>query len=69
VTRSLAGIEELYVAVLVHPELQPLGYVVDFGVNNGIGKFDVVGKLLIHVEQRGSLWETLCHVVVLAADL
>ena len=69
VTRSLAGIEELYVAVLVHPELQPLGYVVDFGGNNGIGKFDVVGKLLIHVEQRGSLGETLCHVVVLAADL
>jgi hypothetical protein len=67
--RTLAGIEELHVTVLEKPELQPLRGIVHFGRHHGIRKLDFIGKLLIDIEQRGSLWETLRNVIVLAADL
>ena len=66
---SLAGIQKLHVAVLVEAELQSLRGIVHLGGNDGVGKLDVIGKLLINIEQRGSLWETLRHIVVLAAYL
>ena len=66
---SSTGIHKLYVAVLVQSELQTLRGVVYFGRDYGIREMDVIGKLLIDVEQRSPLGEALRHVVVLTADL
>ena len=67
--RASAGVEELYVAVLVKPELQSLRGIVHLGRHHGEGKLDLLGKLLIDIEQRGSFREALRHIIVLAADL
>ena len=67
--RTLAGIEKLYVAVLIKAELQSLRCIVDFGRNHGIRHLQLWGKLLIDVQERGSLGEALGLIVVLTADL
>ena len=66
---ALAGIQKFYVAVLEKPELQTFRGIVYFGRDYGVGQFNLVGKLLIDVQQGGSFRETLGHVVVLAAYL
>ena len=50
-TAALTGIQKLHVTVLEETELQSLCSIVHFGRNYGIGEFDVIGKLLIDVEQ------------------
>ena len=66
---SFASVEEFHVAVLIEPELQSLRGVVDVCRHNGEGHLQFVGKLLINVEERSTLGETLGDVVVLTANL
>ena len=69
VASSNASVEEFHVAILIEPELQSLRGVVDVCRHNGEGHLQLVGKLLIDIEERSTLGETLGDVVVLTADL
>ena len=69
VPAAFAGVQKFHVAVLIQPELQSLRDVVHFCRNYGVGHLQLFGKLLIDVEQRGSLGEALGHVDVLTAYL
>jgi hypothetical protein len=66
---AYAGIQKLYVAVLVKSELQSLRHVIHLCGYHWVGQMYLVLKLLVNVQQRGSFRETLGHVIVLAAYL
>ena len=66
---AFTGIQKLYVAVLEKSELQTFGSIVHFGRDHRVGQLYLISKLLIDVQQGGSFWETLGHIVVLAAYL
>ena len=68
-TTALTSIHELYVTILEESELQTLRGIVYFCRYHGVGQIDFLGKLLINVEERSTLGETLGDVVVLTANL
>ena len=49
-TATCTCIEKFHITILVESEFQSLRGVVDFSRDDRIGEFDVVGKLLIHIE-------------------
>ena len=51
VTRAGTGIQKLYFPVLKESELQTLGDIIDFGRNHGVRHLELVGEILIDVEQ------------------
>ena len=69
VTRAAASVHKLHIAVLEQPELQALRGVIHFCRHHRILKIELVGKLLVHIEQRSAFGEALRHIVVLASDL
>ena len=68
-TGTVTHINELDVAVLEHPELQALRHVVHLRRNHRIAEMQVVGKLLVDIEQGSSFCEALSLVVVPTANL
>ena len=69
VSTAFTGIQEFHIAVLVHAEFQSLRHIVHFCRYDRIGELYLLGKLLIDIQQRSSLGETLRHIIILAADL
>ena len=67
--RAFTRIHKLDVAILEQTKLQPLRGVVHFSRHHGVRQLDVVGKLLIDIQQRSTLGKTLGSVVVFAAYL
>jgi hypothetical protein len=68
-TRTTAGIDKLYIAILIQTELESLRGVVYLGRHYGVGHIKIGSKLLIYIYQGCALWKAFCDVVVLTANL